>query len=315
MEKARKEVKAAQERCNKILSKVLGVPRNKFVAVANAQQQKPLPPRRMLVEPVQPGRQKHIDEKRGRWAADASSAGQEVPELAALISRAGREMANHGANVWSVNGSQNHYFMHGFGETMRTNALKTGVLEDVSSKLGLIYGALFGFRALHEARRYTRFGQVKDDVERTLRYWHCDGTCLRFMRYAVQKRHKPGKFNAKKGGISAATGAAGHEREGCKALRGMLAAFAWRYARLPKPSERCADVGLVWLPRQARAKAEVPDEDAPALAPEGSPPPKRPPTCRPVPKLPELATAKASVDLKRPAAAALACKAKRARPA
>ena len=44
-----------------------------------------------------------------------------------------------------------------------------GIFEDISVKLGLIYSAFFGFKVLHKPELYTRFGQVKDDVERNAR--------------------------------------------------------------------------------------------------------------------------------------------------
>ena len=83
----------------------------------------------------------------------------------------------------------NHYFIHEGGENIRRKALEKGIFEDFSVKLGLIYGASFGFKVLHRPELYTRFGQVKDDVERTLRYWHRDSVCLRFTRYAIAKQH------------------------------------------------------------------------------------------------------------------------------
>jgi len=295
-----------------LVSKILGVPSTRVQGVAQVGQL--LPPRRTLVAsaravPQQRKGLKHNSEK-------------EMPELAALISRAARAMTDYGANVWSVSNTQNHYFLHEFGETMRTTARKTGVLQEITTKLSLIYGAFFGFKALHDRRRYTRFGQVKDDVERTLRYWHCDGKCLRFQRYAVVKRHPPGKFHAKKGGISAATGATGHEQEGHKAVRSIITAFAWRYARLPVPGERCSDVGLVWLPQKLQQKADTPDEEAPPLAPEEGPMPKRPPTCRPTDHCRPAGTVRGistgllaarRLSQKRPAAAAPVGEAKRAR--
>merc|ERR1712178_610166 len=112
--------------------------------------------------------------------------------------------------------------MHGQGEKIRKDAQKFGLFQDFNDRLSLIYGAFFGFKVLKDPRRYTRFGQVKDDVERTLRYWHCDGTNLRFTRYGIIKRQPPGKFMAKKGGISADTDAAGHATEGQRALQTML---------------------------------------------------------------------------------------------
>mmetsp|Transcript_47513 Transcript_47513/g.137237 ORF Transcript_47513/g.137237 Transcript_47513/m.137237 type:complete len:721 (+) Transcript_47513:51-2213(+) len=188
-----------------------------------------------------------------------------LPELALLISRAGKKMRTHGANLWGVNPSQNPYFMHKEGEVLRRNAQQTGVFAEASIKLGLVYGAFFGIRALHDSRRYTRFGQVKDDVERTLRYWHHDGVFLRFKRYAVTKSHKPGMYAAGKGGISAETSAAVHEMEATRALQGIVKDFAWRYVRLPDPGESSNMVcGLIWHPAhkaQCKASAEHARED------------------------------------------------------
>ena len=73
----------------------------------------------------------------------------------------------------------------------------------LSTGLGLVFGAWFGFRVRHSPRFYTRQGQIKDDVERTLRYWHADKKLLRFVRYAADKHgFRPGQFRSKKGGIS-----------------------------------------------------------------------------------------------------------------
>ena len=41
----------------------------------------------------------------------------------------------------------------------------------LSTGLGLVFGVWFGFHVTHSPRFYTRQGQIKDDVERTLRYW------------------------------------------------------------------------------------------------------------------------------------------------
>ena len=90
---------------------------------------------------------------------------------------------------------------------------------EISTALGLVYGALFGFRVLHDPDLYTRFGQVKDriqkqqeggfsafetkhpnsdrkflqdDLERSLRYWHRDGVVVRFRRMSCTKAQRPG---------------------------------------------------------------------------------------------------------------------------
>eukprot|EP00746_Dinoflagellata_sp_MGD_P013597 gnl/MRDRNA2_/MRDRNA2_129444_c0_seq1.p1 gnl/MRDRNA2_/MRDRNA2_129444_c0~~gnl/MRDRNA2_/MRDRNA2_129444_c0_seq1.p1 ORF type:complete len:800 (-),score=198.46 gnl/MRDRNA2_/MRDRNA2_129444_c0_seq1:23-2422(-) len=166
-------------------------------------------------------------------------------ELAQLIGRAGQDMVAHKVNLWGVCPSQNHYFLRCNGDAIREKAKKKGIYMDYSKSLGLVYGAFFGFKALHDHRRFTRFGQVKDDVERTLRYWHLDGAVLRFMRYGVEKSFKPGKFHATKGGISANSSEDLHTAEAMEALQGILDEFARPYVRFPKPGER-SSCGLVW---------------------------------------------------------------------
>merc|ERR1711865_823282 len=171
--------------------------------------------------------------------------GGKGPELAEFIVMAGREMQIHDANIWGVSPTQNHFHLRGAGDSVRFNATKRGIFKNVNTNLGLVYGAFFGFRVRKHEGRYTRFGQVKDDVERSLRYWHHDRIILRFQRYAVSKAHKPGKFMAKKGGISAASSAEAHAAEGTQALQRILEAFGAPYARLAKPGE-LSSTGLIW---------------------------------------------------------------------
>eukprot|EP00959_Pyramimonas_sp_CCMP1952_P196528 4109002-Pyramimonas_sp.AAC.1 len=96
-------------------------------------------------------------------------------------------MNAHEANIWSANQSGNPLHRS----------------EKLSSGLGLIYGALFGFRALHDSTRVCRHGSVKGDIERTLRHWVADGVVVRVMEYGLRKANPPGAFGgASKGGIS-----------------------------------------------------------------------------------------------------------------
>jgi len=178
-------------------------------------------------------------------AASRSAMGGKGPELAEFIVMAGREMQIHDANIWGVSPTQNHFHLRGAGDSVRFNATKRGIFKNVNTSLGLVYGAFFGFRVRKHEGRYTRFGQVKDDVERSLRYWHHDRIILRFQRYAVSKAHKPGKFMAKKGGISAASSAEAHAAEGTQALQRILEAFGAPYARLAKPGE-LSSTGIIW---------------------------------------------------------------------
>lgn len=189
-------------------------------------------------------RQWIVHKRSTRKAAGKQS---QEPELAQLIRRGNEEMKCYGANLWSVSPTKNHYWLHSFGVEMRNRAKKTGTFSEVTTRLGLAYGAFFGLKALHESRRYTRYGQVKDDVERTLRYWHSDGIVPRFARYAIVKDRckMVGKFHARKGGISAGSSADEHQAEANRALAGMLKEFASKYARLAKPGET-SSCGLFW---------------------------------------------------------------------
>lgn len=195
-----------------------------------------------------------------------------IPELASLIARAGRAMKSTGAKVWGVNPSCNMVYLRNFGNGCRRRAANAAIAacpmrladaasaavaassepQDFTKHLGLVYGAFFGFIATQESRRYTRYGQVRDDVERSLRYWHCDQIILRFQRYAVKKAYKPGKFGRNKGGISAGSTAQQHAAESKRATRSMINEFAWRYARMAGPQES-ARYGLRWKPPVGRA--------------------------------------------------------------
>jgi hypothetical protein len=223
----------------------------------------------------------------------AGGNGKGASELEVLICRASREMSRVGANLWGVNPTKNHYFLYEFGKGLRERAAKArsgchnqakGVFRDTDTKIGLVYGAFFGFRVRHDARRYTRFGQVKDDVERTLRYFRCDNAVVRFTRYGIEKAHPPGKFLRTKGGISAESTAEKHEAEGRRALESLLEEFAAPYARLPRPGEKTS-CGLVWkkessditkLKRKPERLAQPDSPVTPSLHENGAKRAKRP---------------------------------------
>eukprot|EP00927_Polykrikos_kofoidii_P036797 TRINITY_DN31041_c0_g1_i1.p1 TRINITY_DN31041_c0_g1~~TRINITY_DN31041_c0_g1_i1.p1 ORF type:complete len:638 (+),score=89.93 TRINITY_DN31041_c0_g1_i1:32-1915(+) len=204
-----------------------------------AQAVRPLPARLVLVRPMQ--------KSTGNLTSTVPTS-----ELAELIRRAGREMQNNGANIWGVNTSKNHFWLHTYGNEVRAKAKKIGIFSDISTRIGLVYGAFFGIRALQEPRRYTRYGQVKDDVERTLRYWDRDGVGVRFQRFGVIKHccHEVGKYNKKKGGISADSSFEKHEAESRQALTSMLNELGSNYARLASPGER-SSCGLIWKRKEA----------------------------------------------------------------
>ncbi|CAJ1396817.1 unnamed protein product [Effrenium voratum] len=183
------------------------------------------------------------------------------PELCQLIRRAGREMTQQGVHLWGINPTRNHYFLKGRGDDMRQRALSQGIFQDFSNRLGLVYGAWFGIRVTHKPQLYTRQGQIKDDVERTLRYWHHDGKLLRFTRYSADKNSfRPGQFGCKKGGISSSSSPQAHGAEADAATRALVAEFG-AYARLPRAGER-SSCGLIWTPEVERSKPAVSDPKA-----------------------------------------------------
>jgi len=166
-------------------------------------------------------------------------------ELFQLICRAGREMQKHGVHVWGVNPSKNHFFLKQRGDSMRKMAESTGFFQDYSCGLGLVFGAWFGFRVTHNPQFYTRQGQIKDDVERTLRYWHADKKLLRFARYGADKNgFRPGQFKSNKGGISSNSSQQDHSAEAETAIRSLIQEFG-QYVRLPKKNEK-SSCGLMW---------------------------------------------------------------------
>jgi hypothetical protein len=82
----------------------------------------------------------------------------------------------------------------------------------------LIYGALFGFRA--SANHRTLYGDVRDDVETTLRHASQGGIC-RFVGFHALKHGTPGAFKDGGGGISSGHTAESHaemKAEGKEAL-------------------------------------------------------------------------------------------------
>jgi hypothetical protein len=92
--------------------------------------------------------------------------------------------------------------------------------------------------------------ECKDDLERTLRYFHGDGGVLRYVAWQVNKAHPPGTFGAKKGGISAGRDKVDYDAEGERAVRRLVEEFDM-YIRLPSPSDKAYEkttLGVVWAP-------------------------------------------------------------------
>eukprot|EP00438_Fugacium_kawagutii_P028589 Skav226681 [mRNA] locus=scaffold3971:30654:34038:- [translate_table: standard] len=96
---------------------------------------------------------------------------------------------------------------------------------DVDVGKGLVYGACFGMVATHEDSRYSRYGQVMDDIERSCRFYEHDGSTVRLGRLQVYKRHAPGMYHKKKGGISASLSAEEYKAEAKAARLALLARF------------------------------------------------------------------------------------------
>jgi len=126
-----------------------------------------------------------------------------------LIDEGFRHMRAAGAKVWSASDSPNPAHWS----------------EDVDVGKGLVYGAAFGMVASHQISRFSRFGQVMDDVERSCRYYEHDGATVRLGRFQVYKRHAPGMFHRRKGGISASLGAEAYSREAAAARAALLRRF------------------------------------------------------------------------------------------
>ncbi|CAE8587139.1 unnamed protein product [Polarella glacialis] len=168
------------------------------------------------------------------WRPDGkNSVGRFAPlrsapcELDQVIRTAAEEMARQGAHLWGISPTNNLRFFHPSGQ--------------LRLLLGLVFGAFFGFIALHERELYTKHGQVKDDLERSLRYWDRDRVVLRFTHYACRKTHKPGAFNTKKGGISSSLKEEAHRAESTRAVETMARGFARFYVRLPRASDKQVD--------------------------------------------------------------------------
>ena len=124
-------------------------------------------------------------------------------EYFALVGRADEMMTQHGTHCWSINPCSN-FWGH------------MGEMPEFKLNLQLIYGACFGFIATHKEELDTKFGQVKDDVERSLRFHRMDGRTLRFMLYTLTKKKKGGTFAVDAGGISASLGSAAAWEQDCQ---------------------------------------------------------------------------------------------------
>lgn len=140
---------------------------------------------------------------------DCGKAIEAGAQLDELIAMGFNEMERAGAKIWSGSDSPNP--AHWSAEV------------DVGK--GLVYGAAFGMVAMHEDSRYSLFGQVMDDIERSCRFYEHDGATVRVGRFQVYKRHAPGMYHKRKGGISASLSAEDYKAESSAARSALLQRF------------------------------------------------------------------------------------------
>jgi len=124
---------------------------------------------------------------------------QAIPSLADIIERAAEVMDATDMRLWGLSPSAN--FARG----------SHGDMLGYNTSLGLVYGAFFGLKVTHDPQLYSKHGQIKDDVERTVRYFHTGGI-FRFDAFAATKGpQRPGLFKPGGGGISGTMSRLGHE--------------------------------------------------------------------------------------------------------
>ena len=84
-------------------------------------------------------------------------------ELGQLIAKAGQQLVATNSKIWGINPSTNPFFC--------------SEPEKIDLGLGLIFGGMFGIIATGDSDRYSKYGQIRDDVERSMRYWHLECRC------------------------------------------------------------------------------------------------------------------------------------------
>lgn len=157
--------------------------------------------------------------------------------LEGLVRQARDALLLHHGHAWSISPTANTFW--------------SKPASTIWAGAGLLYGAIFGLDILQDSERYTKYGQVRDDFERSCRYIRKDGCIVRLNGVQVQKRQKPGVFGAGKGGISSSLGsAAAHEKEKRKAEKLLVTEF-------PELVQLNEDPGIQFIRR--RQQALVPD--------------------------------------------------------
>jgi len=168
-------------------------------------------------------------------------------KLAEVWDHAREKMAETGLNVWGINQAQD--VRNRDKDPWR-----------VTTDLGLIYGAMFGFRASHDEKFYTKYGQIKDDLERSLRYFKADGGILRYKGVMVQKCYTPGEFKKNKAGICAHYTEETHQAESEAALKALMDEFP-DLIHWPKEGKKSA-LGVDFTHCSKRASSPQPASSA-----------------------------------------------------
>ena len=134
----------------------------------------------------------------------------EVPSLKDYISLSKAMMTNSEAKLWGLAPSCVY--------------LNARSLLQTTTALGLVYGSFFGFENSHDMKFQSVFGQVRDDVERTLRFYHHAGI-FRWCAIGCKKLKEPGCYRPNGGGISATMTPMQHRANMDEAIKGLANEF------------------------------------------------------------------------------------------
>ena len=172
----------------------------------------------------------------------------QIPRLADVIDHAGVVMQRTGKKLWGL--APSAQYLHNGGDIMA-----------YTETLGLVYGAFFGLQVSHDEFFYSKYGGVKDDIERSVRYYHKTGI-FRFISFAVIKLDRPGTYKVVGGGNSSQMTKTQHAEQGKVALKSLIDEFAWRYCRLATDPVKPGAMGIVFKPDKEVLKHNMSSADA-----------------------------------------------------